>query len=169
MNLDFDPADDDTDPLYKAGQPMWTSRETFDKLVDQEEAGTDAAFFDNEGMCVTPPWTRAHIFGLFKGEHALPVPMWDSYSTIFVMAFGGFEVHYYNYEGFSHIPAGVNPTSITLLILDNQTATADCVERQWRTFAHRGNPMSMVTADWTLPSQLPELRALIREYFPELN
>jgi len=149
---------------HTAGEPMWTSRETFEKALDFEEERTeDAAFFDSAGMCSTPPSTRDHVFGLFCGEHALPCPRWGDYNSMRAGANGSIGFRYQNYTSFINVPAGINPRSVGLVLVDKVGT-----EWRWRSFAF-GMPAGIIPMHWFLPSQLPELRALIREYFPELN
>ena len=155
-------------PLYAAGTgPIWTSRETFEKFIEDQESDADAVRLKSQGIIATPAALRDHIFGLFCGEHALPRILLGSNNVIRSSADGAFEFIYSNYHRDEIIPADFDPRRVQLCLVD-RLGIGGPTEWRWRTYAY-GMPGGLATTHWLLPSELPRLRALIREYFPELN
>jgi len=152
--------DDDADLLYCEGAPFWTTRELFEKFMDEQDQDSSAAF---EYAFSTPAATRDHFFSLF-GDGGLAVPIYGQHDAIFVSMSGGVELHLSNHPAGSPVPAGVKPYDITLMLLDRRN-TEDRTEFNWRTFSFNGTPFSMVTEDWILPAQLGELCAMLQGRF----
>lgn len=150
-------------PLWRNGEPFWTTRESFEKFMDQEDRNSTETF---EWMFSTPQSIRAHVFSLFGdgGDSSrLPCPIHGTNDDVFARMNETIELHYSNHAAGSPAPDGQRPYDIDLVLLRaDRHNFASPAGYRWRTFSSIGPAFSMITEEWLLPSQLPGLCAMLR-------